>query len=301
MRLVALFLLLVAYQVAGFASHSRGVRSTRLIHPTNYLPVGSSRTLQSAFLPSSSSVQLHPLERAKSSIISLFEKLRGDEVAKWRAAAFLFLSTISIFHKTIDIKLAHLWTHLITSQSLTGRIFRTDSWEWCLAVACFSVYIHGFMYADRAVRKASEQGRVHPWRKYRLQDRYEADKHHRMVETQPESTLEERDPPLKTQQSAWNVAAYVGEFWVYVLPLLTWDILSPRRHRRIANFAAPTTFQILGGIMGGLILYDLLFFCGHFLMHKIPFLYRTVHAKHHKVQEVRAGDIVRLSIVEEVS
>lgn len=59
------------------------------------------------------------------------------------------------------------------------------------------------------------------------------------------------------------------------------------------------TLQMLGGIAGGLLLYDAMFFCGHFLMHEVP-LFHKVHAKHHKTQEVRAAEIVRLSIPEEV-
>lgn len=222
--------------------------------------------------------------------------LPSSEVARWRTAALAFFSSLYIFRKSIDVQLAHLWTYLMTSSSLPARIFRTDSYEWCLAVACFVVYIHAFYFADRAVRNASEAGRVHPWKKYRLQDRYEADQHRRA--TQGESNPSET--PLITQQSEWNVGGWFFEFWVYVLPLLTWDVLSPRRHRRLAPFGAPTILQLVGGVIGGLFLYDFLFFCGHLLMHKIPFLYRTVHAKHHKVKEVRAGEIVRLSLIEEV-
>lgn len=100
------------------------------------------------------------------------------------------------------------------------------------------------------------------------------------------------------KQSKWNYGGWLLEFWVYVLPLLAWDILSPRRHRRLAPFGPPTTLQSLGGIIGGLLLYDMLFFCGHVLMHKVPFLYK-IHAKHHRNPEVRAGEIVRLSMAEE--
>ena len=36
------------------------------------------------------------------------------------------------------------------------------------------------------------------------------------------------------------------------------------------------------------------------MMHKVPFINRTIHKKHHEVTEVRAGDIVRLSLIEEL-
>ena len=251
------------------------------------------------------------LQSIKTSIVSTLDKIRQDPVLQWRTLAGSLLSAAILFHKSIDRQLAVLWTHLMTSQtSWAARIFRTDSYEWCLAVLCFVVYIHGFWFADRAIDRAAKQGKIHPWRKYRLQDRFEADKARR--QGQAKSTGEEASTNFAskesdldgsiqlTKQSEWNKQAWLFELWVYVLPLLTWDLTSPRRHRRIGGFGAPTTFQIMTGVTVGLLFYDFLFFCGHFLMHKIPVLYRSVHAKHHKVQEVRAGEIVRLSLVEEV-
>jgi hypothetical protein len=142
------------------------------------------------------------------------------------------------------------------------------------------VYIHFFWYADWVVRKSAEQGRAHPWRKFCLQDRFEAGKHHRMIERQGADSVvaEQIVEPPQTTQSPWNVLGYFFELSVYALPLLTWDIPSPRRHRRLAAFAAPTTFQVLRDVTCGLLLYDLLFFCGHFMMPKIPFINRTIHA-----------------------
>jgi sterol desaturase/sphingolipid hydroxylase (fatty acid hydroxylase superfamily) len=234
----------------------------------------------------------------------------ANEVLVWRAAAGMMLASALVFRKAIDCRLAALWSHLMTGSSVAARVFRTDSYEWCLAVAAFVVWIHGFMYADVAVDRAARRNRVHPWRKYRLQDRFEADRKRRTFlattsgasqrSTNPNASGEEVQPDIRTKQSAWNGQAWLFELWVYVLPLLTWDLLAPRRHRRLAPFGAPTTLGILGGVTFGLVLYDFLFFCGHYVMHKVPWIYRTVHAKHHKVQEVRAGEIVRLSLVEEV-
>lgn len=167
----------------------------------------------------------------------------------------------------------------------------------------FTVFIHFFGNADRVVKSASEQGRVHPWRKYRLQDRFEADKHRRMIQLRTESGLavsaEHAEMPT-VNQSPWHWQALVFEVWVYILPLLTLDFLAPRRHQRLAAVGAPTTLMIVGGVGGGLLLYDLLFFCGHLLMYKIPIFYKLVHKKHHTTVEVRACDQVRLSLVEEV-
>jgi sterol desaturase/sphingolipid hydroxylase (fatty acid hydroxylase superfamily) len=251
--------------------------------------------------------ELYPRRAAPDgplSILALVRRLRDDvdESSRWRALAATGLSLALFFRRSLDRQLAVLWTHLMTGGSWAARAFRTDSYEWCLAVAAFAVWIHGFWLADRAVDEASRHGRVHPWRKYRLQDRFEADQHRRRKGGQLGKGGDGGNfqPEIRTKQSPWNNQGWMFELWVYVLPLLTWDVLAPRRHRRLAPFGAPTTVGILGGVALGLLLYDCLFFCGHVVMHRVPWIYRTVHAKHHKIQEVRAGDIVRLSLVEEV-
>lgn len=259
--------------------------------------------LQLSTIPMPESFQKNSLAGVKSGIKRLAHSMKHNEVSQWRAVFATFFASLICFRTVIDSKLAELWPFLMTSKSVWGRSFRSDHYEWMLAVGAFSVWIHGFWFADRAVKKASEQGRVHPWRKFRLQDRFEADKHRRMMERRSNGgidvSLQESEPPATTQ-SKWNKWGYLVELPIYVVPLLLWDILAPRRHRRLAPFGTPTTMGMLGGIVGGLFLYDFLFFLGHVAMHKIPFVYRTVHTKHHKTQEVRAADIVRLSMVEEV-
>lgn len=252
------------------------------------------------------STRAAPIGESKSQQLFLlggkFASLLRNPVVTWRAFFLTFFGSMLAFRHTIDAKLVQIWSYLISSNTIPARIFRTDSWEWCLAVFCFSVYIHAYGWADRAVRRADQAGRVHPWKKYRLQDRFEADKRRRTLQRASGIDLDAStiDGPLPVEQSKWNWGAWLGEFMVYCVPLLTWDILAPRRHRRLAAFGAPTTLGVFGGIAGGLLLYDLLFFFGHLAMHKVPFLYRTIHKKHHVVQEVRACEIVRLSVPEEV-
>lgn len=225
-----------------------------------------------------------------------------DEVSKWRAAATVFLSSIVMFRPFLDHQLANLWSYLTTSPSFIAAAFRHDHWEWVLAVVAFSVYIHWYCWADHAVLKAGKEGRVHPWRKFRLQDRLEAQEHRRSLLVQKEKgqvvDLSEQ-PPLVTPQSPWNWKGYVFELWVYVVPLFVLDRLFPRRALRLPAFGPPTAFTICRDVTCGLLLYDFFFFCGHLLMHKLPLLW-GVHRKHHEVKEVRAGDVVRLSLVEEV-
>ena len=177
---------------------------------------------------------------------------RISEVSKWRIAAISFISTIVMNRSFIDQNILQpLWNHLLSSPtSVPARVFRTDSYEWCLAIAAFTVIIHWYQYIDHQVQIANTRGIIHPYRKYRLQDRYLADKLRRRQQRRTlmadrsrnsdtnessisMSSLDELHPSdVVVQQSKWHVGAYFFELWVYALPLLTWDILSPRRHRR---------------------------------------------------------------------
>jgi len=203
-----------------------------------------------------------------------------------------------------DSRLVILWNWLQNSQDLLPRMFRHDHWEWMLAVSAFLVWIHGFWFADKAVSRAANQGKVHPWRKFRLQDRYEYQKLRRELQNRSQND-EEVDPDTQaplvvTKQTEWNWKAWICELPVYMLPLFLIDKLFPRRAAKIARWAAPTTFQICRDVTAALMVYDFLFFCNHFLMHKIPFFYNTLHKKHHINKECRAAEVVRLSMVEEV-
>lgn len=165
---------------------------------------------------------------AKTWLGNLIRSAECSEVSYWRLLFGSFFASLIIFRQIIDAKLVTLWSYLTTSPELPAKIFRTDSYEWCLAIACFSVYIHAFGWADRLVRKAGKEGRVHPWRKYRLQDRYEADRHRRTIEKRLRNgdnvSADSLEPPLETVHSAWNWKAWIFEFWVYALPLATWDV-----------------------------------------------------------------------------
>jgi sterol desaturase/sphingolipid hydroxylase (fatty acid hydroxylase superfamily) len=158
------------------------------------------------------------------------------------------------------------------------------------------------LHADRVVLKASQKG-DHPLRKHRLQDRWVAQQHRQQLLRRQQAGQDvdiNQPPPMVTKHSDWHVGGYVGELWVYMVPLFIWDKLDPRRHRLIARFGAPTTLQICRDVTLSLLMYDFLFFCGHVLMHKIPFINRKIHAKHHTTPEVRSGDTVRLSVIEQV-
>jgi len=242
--------------------------------------------------------------KLKQSLYNVVSKVKHlDEVAKWRVAAATFVSSIFAFRSLYDKGLIDLWNFLQNGSSPFAVMFRCDHWEWMLAVACFFVYIHGFYAMDRAVIGASRNGRVHPWKKFRLQDRYEAQKFRREQLRRldrGEHVDTNQQPPVLTEQSQWNWQAWIFELPLYVLPLYIWDIMIPRRAAKLAMWGAPTALQVCRDVGLGLLLYDSLFFCGHLLMHKIPLVYRLVHRKHHINPECRAAEIVRLSAFEEV-
>ena len=277
-------------------------RKRTVIHPTSRNSVESTTVLVLSTIPCQHYSKAGPVKRFNGFSAGALRTWKSvSEVTKWRLAAISFISTILMSRSFIDEHvLLPLWDHLLMSPtSIVSRIFRTDSYEWCLAIAAFAVFIHWYQYIDNQIQIANTKGIIHPYRKYRLQDRYLADKQRRKQQRQFET--DKIDPShVVVQQSKWHVGAYFFELWVYALPLLTWDILSPRRHRRLAAFAAPSTLQIMTDVAGSLLFYDFLFFVGHYMMHHIPKLYRWFHAKHHITDEVRACDIVRLSLIEEV-
>jgi len=158
-------------------------------------------------------------------------------------------------------------------------------------------------------------GIVHPWKKYRLQDQYEAEKFRRMQRKRLEQKAVNDGVDMdrneievqvnamqvpEVKQHKWNLGFWIFELPLYVLPLYVWDICIPRRAAKIAAWQAPTALGVCKDVTSALLLYDLGFFVCHFLMHKIKFLYKYVHSKHHITSEVRASDIVRLSFVEEI-
>lgn len=83
----------------------------------------------------------------------------------------------------------------------------------------------------------------------------------------------------------------------YLLPLLAFDALRPRRHLRLPPHP-PTAAQLAGDVVGCLLLYDAIFFVAHLALHKGGrWLYR-LHARHHAHVPVRASETVRLSAAE---
>jgi hypothetical protein len=190
----------------------------------------------------------------------LFHKLRNTtQVGKWRIAAATFILSIITFSPQLDLQIIKTWSWLQSSSALLPRMFRHDHWEWGIAISAFFVWIHGFWLADRAVANADRKGTVHHWKKYRLQDQYEAEKHRRMLlrkmelkggEPNGDLDLDLDAKPAVTKQQKWHLGFWIFELPLYVLPLFIWDICIPRRAGKIAAWGAPTAFGVCKDVAG---------------------------------------------------
>ncbi|KAK9823392.1 hypothetical protein WJX72_002452 [[Myrmecia] bisecta] len=87
------------------------------------------------------------------------------------------------------------------------------------------------------------------------------------------------------------------EALLYILPLAVADWFYPRRS---LPDTAPGLLQLAGQVLSALLVYDALFTVVHLLCHKVPWLYRHIHAKHHTKPVQRACEAVRLSAAEEI-
>lgn len=94
----------------------------------------------------------------------------------------------------------------------------------------------------------------------------------------------------------WEMEDYKWEFFGYIVPLLVFDFFFPRR--RLVAYA-PSFLRLCLEVIGCLIVYDALFFFAHLTMHKVPWLYRYSHARHHDQSPVTAIDTIKLSASEQ--
>eukprot|EP01025_Chloroclados_australasicus_P039339 TRINITY_DN4068_c1_g1_i3.p1 TRINITY_DN4068_c1_g1~~TRINITY_DN4068_c1_g1_i3.p1 ORF type:complete len:289 (+),score=10.20 TRINITY_DN4068_c1_g1_i3:99-965(+) len=81
----------------------------------------------------------------------------------------------------------------------------------------------------------------------------------------------------------------------YLIPIMIYDLFFPRRNLPIV---APTAFQLVSQILACLMVYDFLFFWVHVSYHRVPFMFKHIHAKHHQNLLQRSIETVRLAIPE---
>ena len=56
--------------------------------------------------------------------------------------------------------------------------------------------------------------------------------------------------------------------------------------------------QLICGVCASLWAYDLLFFFVHLFMHKVPWIYRNVHAKHHHQVALASHEVIHHSFID---
>lgn len=140
--------------------------------------------------------------------------------------------------------------------------FHHYAFEPILASTCFAVYISYYAIIDYLVPSL--------W-KYRIQ---------------PTDSMLAWKERLRDAIS-FEVPLYLG-FWIPFGGIL--------RARKVQQ--STSLSLVCREVIMALIIYDLIFFCGHSLLHKVPYLYKNIHAKHHAMGTVRAGDSVRHSAVD---
>eukprot|EP01063_Lacrimia_lanifica_P005130 TRINITY_DN12950_c0_g1_i1.p1 TRINITY_DN12950_c0_g1~~TRINITY_DN12950_c0_g1_i1.p1 ORF type:complete len:301 (+),score=74.68 TRINITY_DN12950_c0_g1_i1:56-958(+) len=155
--------------------------------------------------------------------------------------------------------------------------FRHDSFEPVLSVLSFVLWIPLFYTLDRIAHRQSKGGTVadFPLAPYMIQ------------------------PDRSADMNAWRVeGTSAKQLVVYLAPICAMDAVYPRRGPRL-EVPAPSSAQLVGEVFLALFLYDFFFTLAHYACHKVPWLWRYVHAVHHERQTVRARDTLRLSILEE--
>jgi len=141
--------------------------------------------------------------------------------------------------------------------------FKHDSFEPIWATFSFSVHVNIFSFIDKKCASFASPYLINP---------------------------KSRDAKAVYKENL-NRAASTA----YLLPILLFDAFYPRRNLPLS---APGFFEVCAGVAVGIWLYDLIFFPIHLAMHKIPFLYKNFHARHHENTPLVSADVIRHSFVD---
>ena len=155
-----------------------------------------------------------------------------------------------VYHKHVDAAIDYLWREILYK----SPCFRHDSFEVILSTLLFAVYLTGWIILDYYIPAAHI---------FRI-----------------------TDDCVQSSNESWKgrESALLQETLWYTLPWLIFDVLVPRRHLQLDfNVNSPTAFRIGRDVLVSFILYDFIFFIGHFSMHRNRFVLSSVHSKHHKM------------------
>jgi sterol desaturase/sphingolipid hydroxylase (fatty acid hydroxylase superfamily) len=148
----------------------------------------------------------------------------------------------------------------------TVRFFRHFAFEPLLASFCFLFYISYYAIIDFFVP---------PLWKYRIQPA----------------------GPVGDTMLAWKDRLRDALSFEVPLYLGVWipfgGIVKARKIQETTSLALVSREVVLA-----LIIYDTLFYFGHWILHRNSFLFQNVHGKHHRMDVVRAGDSIRHSFLD---
>eukprot|EP00903_Cladosiphon_okamuranus_P006554 g6402.t1 len=188
----------------------------------------------------------------------MFNKMAGKSslVFLFRLLAVAFCGFLWAFQQDADYQLTRLWGALVES-----RLFQHESFEPFLATASFLFFIGLWGFLDFCV----------PWAA--------------KCRTFPSDDV-----------SAWFGGTRLRDqaLW-YIAPLVTLDIMFPRRH---LPASAPSLARLVLDVVGAIAVYDVAFFGWHVAVHSNPHVYRRVHARHHQCYVQRAPEAVRHTFID---
>eukprot|EP00892_Ulva_mutabilis_P008331 jgi/Ulvmu1/5870/UM025_0132.1 len=145
-----------------------------------------------------------------------------------------------------------------------SAFFQHDTWEPGLVVLVWPLFT-GFWYiVDTCIPQA---------RRFRIQDKHDT--------------------------SHWKFEGFgrKQEVLLYILPLALFDVVYPRRDLPVLP---PSFARLVADVFLSLFFYDLFFTAIHYSSHKVPWLYRHMHGKHHTHRVQRASEALRLSAGDQV-
>jgi cholesterol 25-hydroxylase len=196
------------------------------------------------------------IDKSNNSRISINDFNKEVQICRYILILLIILITnfLSIDKMNIQIESIY-WKYLYNS-----KVFKFDSFEVILSSVLFAFYISVFYIIDHYIP------RIH---KYRINP------------TNDMSSWVNKNNKEK---------ALLDETLWYLVPWVCFDYLYPRRI--LPNYA-PNIYEISVDIVLSLLIYDALFFIGHYILHHNEYLYKKIHYKHHSNHIIHAKDSIR--------
>lgn len=213
---------------------------------------------------------------------------------------FIILCMITYYYNnTINQYINILWQYLQTNQ-----YFIHDSFEPLLAVICLFTYINIF-YICQTVIPTIEQYNIKYYDLVKLYKHTYGQRKHIYNSNSNNNNNNNNNTDNKQKQLVYNDSvyqAYVPAI-VYLLPILMYDYLKPRRYKLLQYYSTqlfPTLYDIISQVIINLLLYDSIYFVWHYIMHHNIYIYKHIHSYHHLYTHTTVRETIRLTTVEQL-